>query len=184
MPGCTQSAPNASPEVIAAVSHRNAGPPRLTLLTMLNNRTDAGAHTSLVIAASETVLFDPAGSFRARGVPERNDVLFGFSPRVEAAYISAHARSTHRVVEQRLVVTAAQADRAYRLALAAGPVPGALCTKATADLLRKVPGFETLRSGFYPQTLMADFGELPGVQTFLHRESDDPSLEAALVLLN
>ncbi|MCE8009212.1 hypothetical protein [Aestuariivita sp.] len=182
--GCAAPSPFASDETVAAVSFRNEGPSTLTLLTMLNNRTDAGAHTSLVIGASERILFDPAGSFKAAGVPERNDVLFGISPRTEQIYISAHARSTHRVVAQTIQVTPQQAELAYRLALANGPVPGAFCTSATVALLRQIPGFEGLGSTFYPANLMAEFGQLPGVETVVHRENDDPSLEAALAQLN
>ena len=176
--------PFASDETLAAVSYRNEGPRTLTLLTMVNNQSNAGAHTSLVIGASERVLFDPAGSFKAQGVPERGDVLYGISPRTEQIYISAHSRSSHRVIAQTIEVTPEQAEMAYNLARANGPVPGAFCTNSTSALLSKIPGFESIGVNFYPKKLMEDFAALPGVTTVVHRENDDPSLEAALALLN
>ncbi|WP_050929262.1 hypothetical protein [Aestuariivita boseongensis] len=182
--GCAAPAPFAPEEEIAAVSYRNEGPAELTLLTMVNNRSGAGAHTSLVISASERIIFDPAGSFEAKGVPERNDVLFGISPAVERAYISAHARSTHRVVAQTIQVTPQQAAMAYQLALQAGPVPGAFCANSTASLLQQIPGFEQIDVTFYPVNLSEQFAQLPGVQTQVVREDDDASLQAALDQLN
>ena len=176
--------PFADDATIAAVSYQNEGPTTLTLYTMLNNQTNAGAHTSLAIAASERVLFDPAGSFKAKGVPERNDVLFGFSPAVEQVYAGAHARETFRVVIQKVEVSPQQAELAYRLALQAGPVAGGFCASATAGILRQIPGFEGIRSSLRPERLMEDFEKIPGVQTRVYREYDDPSLQAALAKLN
>lgn len=176
--------PFASDESIAAVSFRDEGPRELKLMTMVNNRSGAGAHTSLLISASERVIFDPAGSFKASGIPERNDVLFGITPNAEQAYISAHARSTHRVIIQTVQVSPQQAEMAYRLALQAGPVAGAFCASSTAALLSQIPGFEGLRSTFYPVNLMEQFAAVPGVQTIEYREDDDPSLQAALDQLN
>src|SRR6056297_2014269 len=93
--GCAATSPYASDERIAAVSYRDtSGPRTLTLLTMVNNRTGAGGHTSLMINGSQRVMFDPAGSFYHDAAPERNDVLYGFTPQMFQAYISAHARST------------------------------------------------------------------------------------------
>lgn len=182
--GCAAPAPFAPAEEIAAVSYRNDGPAELTLLTMINNRTGAGAHTSLVISASERVIFDPAGSFKAKGVPERNDVLFGISPAVERTYISAHSRSTHRVRVQTIQVTPQQAALAYQLALQSGPVAGAFCANATASLLQQIPGFEQIDVTFYPVKLSDQFAQLPGVQTSVVREDDDASLQVALDALN
>ena len=123
--GCAEKQPFADEATVAAARYRSDAPPSITLYTMVNNRTGKGGHSSLLINASESVIFDPAGSFYADIVPERNDVLFGISPRVEKAYRSAHARTTFHVVRQTVPVTAAQAETAYRLALANGAVPGA-----------------------------------------------------------
>ncbi len=182
--GCAGPQNIAPAKEIAAVSYRNEGPSELTLLTMVNNRSDAGAHTALVISASERVIFDPAGSFKARGVPEQNDVLFGISPAVERSFISAHSRSTHRVVVQKIQVSPQQAEIAYQLALQSGPVPGVYCANATARLLQQIPGFEQIQVTFYPVNLSEQFAQLPGVQTEIVREDDDPSLQVALNALN
>ncbi len=183
--GCAGPSPFASDEEIASVSYRNEGPTELTLLTMVNNRSGQGAHTALVISASERVIFDPAGSFRATGVPERNDVLFGITPAVERGFMSAHARSTHRVVAQTVQVTPEQAQIAYRLALQAGPVAAVYCANSTSALLQQIPGLGDFSVTFYPVELSEQFAQLPGVRTEVLREDDDTGdLREALIQLN
>ncbi|WP_278923269.1 MULTISPECIES: hypothetical protein [Pseudophaeobacter] len=179
--GCSeQKKPNADAATLAAASYVHNGPPALTLFTMVNNRTGAGGHTSLMINASERVIFDPAGSFYADVVPERNDVLFGITPPVVLAYRGAHARSTHHVVMQRLEVTPAQAQRAYELAVSNGRVAGAYCANSTASILRQLPGFEDMKVTFYPVKLSEQFAAMPGVVTTKYYEDDDPDLQKAL----
>ncbi|WP_146346528.1 hypothetical protein [Falsiphaeobacter marinintestinus] len=182
--GCASPSPFADDASIAAVSYRDPGTSSLTLYTMVNNRTGAGGHSALLINASEQVIFDPAGSFYADIVPERNDVLFGITPGIERAYRSAHARSTHHVVSQTVQVTAAQAEIAYQLALTAGPVPGAMCAQSISSLLRKVPGFEPINTTYYPVKLQEQFETIPGVQTEKLVEEDEPDLNAALKKAN
>jgi hypothetical protein len=179
--GCAaKQQPNADPAAIAAVSYRDPGPATLTLYTMINNRTGGGAHTSLIINASERVIFDPAGSFKADKVPERDDVLFGITPAVEKAYRGAHARSTFHVVLQRIEVTPQQAEIAYRLALGNGAVAGAFCASATANILRQVPGFEGLKSTLFPAKLADQFGAIPGVVSTKYHEDDSADLQYGL----
>ncbi len=178
--GCAKPQTNADDATIAAVSYRDPGPKSLTLYTMINNRTGRGGHTSLIINASETVLFDPAGSFKADTVPERNDVLFGITPAVERAYRGAHARETFHVLIQKVQVSPQQAETAYRLALNNGPVPGTYCAKATIALLQQVPGFESLKSTFYPVKLSDQFAALPGVTSERYYEQDSADLQAGL----
>ena len=179
--GCeAQKKPNADAATLAAASYTHSGPPALTLFTMVNNRTGSGGHTSLMINASERVIFDPAGSFYADVVPERNDVLFGITPAVVLAYRGAHARSTHHVVVQRLEVTPAQAQLAYELAVSNGRVPGAYCANSTSSILRQIPGLEGLKTTFYPVKLSEQFGALPGVVTTKYYEDDDADLQKAL----
>ncbi|MEY8838025.1 hypothetical protein AB9K41_03180, partial [Cribrihabitans sp. XS_ASV171] len=60
--GCAgPQGPQATPEQIQAVAYRDAGPAYLTLYTMVNNRSGAGGHSSLMINGSQRVIFDPAG---------------------------------------------------------------------------------------------------------------------------
>lgn len=166
------------------MAYRDPGPSTLTLYTMINNRTGNGGHTSLMINASERVIFDPAGSFQADIVPERDDVLYGITPPVKNAYRGSHARSTFHVLIQEIEVTPEQAETAYRLALQNGPVPGAFCTSATAQLLQKVPGFENIRSVMYPVKLADQFEALPGVRSERYYENDSADLKDGLVRNN
>ncbi len=179
--GCAaQKKPNADAPTLAAARYVHSGPPALTLFTMVNNRTGSGGHTSLMINASERIIFDPAGSFYADVVPERNDVLFGITPGVVLAYRGAHARSTHHVVMQRLEVTPAQAQRAYELAISNGRVPGAYCANSTSSILKQIPGLEGVQTTFYPVKLSEQFAALPGVVTTKYYEDDDADLQKAL----
>lgn len=178
--GCTSKQPFADDATIAAVSYRDPGPASLTLYTMINNRSGKGGHTSLIINASERIIFDPAGSFKADIVPERNDVLFGITPPVERAYRGAHARSTFHVLVQHIDVTPEQAEVAYRLALNNGAVAGTFCTSATSQLLRRVPGFEGIQSTLYPVKLADQFGAIPGVTSQRYYEKDSADLQIGL----
>ncbi len=183
--GCSaKQEPNADAATIAAVSYRDPGPATLTLYTMINNRSGSGGHTSLMINASERVIFDPAGSFKADIVPERDDVLFGITPSVEKAYRGSHARSTFHVLVQEIEVTHEQAEIAYRLALASGSVAGAFCTSATSNLLRQVPGFEDISSVLYPTKLSAQFETIPGVKSTRYYEDDSADLQEGLARNN
>lgn len=182
--GCTTKQPYADSETIASVAYRDPGPSTLTLYTMVNNRTGKGGHSSLMINASERVIFDPAGSFKSTVVPERNDVLFGITPGVELAYRGSHARSTFHVVVQTAEVTPEQAEIAYRLALKSGPVPGVYCANATSSLLKQVPGFENIDVTFYPTKLERQFGSLPGVRTERYYENDSPDLDTGIAQNN
>ena len=177
---CAGKQPFADDVTIAAVSYREPGPATLTLYTMVSNTSGGGGHTALVINASERIIFDPAGSFYLNIVPERNDVLYGITPRVEQAYRSAHARSTYHVDIQTLEVTPEQAQIAYQLARQAGPVSPVFCASATSAILRQVPGLDGIRSTLYPNVLAKQFGKLPGVTTESYYEQDDPDLDKAL----
>ncbi|MFC3614691.1 hypothetical protein ACFORG_13035 [Lutimaribacter marinistellae] len=172
--------PQATPEQIQAVSYRDAGPAYLTLYTMVNNRTGSGGHSALLINGSQRVIFDPAGSFYADVVPERNDVLYGITPAVEKAYRGAHARSTHHVVRQTIEVTPQQAEIALRSAQSIGATAGGFCANGTAQVLRRVPGFESISPVIQPTKLMAQFDAIPGVVTDKYYEDDDGDLQRGL----
>ena len=167
---------DAPPEVIAAKAYRAPGPATLTIMTMVNNRSGSGGHTALMINGSQRVIFDPAGSFVNERVPERADVLYGVTPAVLQGYRSAHARSTYHVVSQTITVTPEQAETALRLAMQNGPVPRAFCTSATTQLLRQVPGFESIRQTMFPTNLMEQLESRPGVTTEKYFEDDDGTI--------
>ena len=181
---CAAPQNNADETTIRSVRYTDPGAPSLTLYTMVNNRTGSGGHSSLLISASERVIFDPAGSFEVDIVPERDDVLFGITPAVEAAYRSSHARSTFHVVSQKIPVTAQHAEMAYQLALKSGPVPGAFCANATSGLLKSLPGFESIQTTYYPTNLQDQVAQIPGVVTDKYYEGDSADLQAGIALNN
>ena len=155
----------------AAYSHD--GPPRLTLFTMLNNRTGNGAHTSLMINGAQRIIFDPAGSFGHETIPERNDVLYGITPPVVDVYTRYHARETFHVKIQELNVTPELAARAAALVKQAGPVPAAQCSLSTSAVMTQLfPG--QITQTWRPATLAEQFAAVPGVtEKVLHEYDDD-----------
>lgn len=173
-----------APEVdIDAVAFRSGGPANLTLYTMKNVASGSGAHTALLVDASQRVLFDPAGTFGHPTIPERNDVLYGFSPQVEEYYVSYHARETFYVIGQTVVVDPAVAETALQLVQTNGAVRNAHCSQATSKILRRLPGFGSLPQTFFPNPLSAGFSSLPGVSTreFHENDPDNKSVAAAQI---
>ena len=181
---CNNPQPYATDEQVSAVRFVSDEPPSLTLFTMINNTSGAGAHTSLLINASERVLFDPAGNFYLQNLPERNDVLFGFSDPVLQAYISSNARKEIHVWQQTIEVTPEVAETAYRLALSNGRVAAAMCTQSTARLLQQLPGFESIRPVFQPDNLGLQFEAIPGVVGERIYEDDDVTYSEAVAATN
>ncbi len=174
--GCVGQEVWAPDEAVAKAAYRHDGPPRLTLFTMINNRSGAGAHTSLMINGAQRVIFDPAGSFGHETLPERNDVVYGITPPVADVYTRYHARETYHVRVQKLDVPRDTANRVFRLAQSYGAVPPAQCARATSAILAQVfPGAVT--PTWSPNRLAEDFATLPGVTERRLREydSDDNS---------
>jgi hypothetical protein len=173
---------DASTAEAAAAAYRHDGPPALTLYTMINNRSGAGAHTSLMVnAPSQRVIFDPAGSVELSVMPEIGDVLYGITPRVQDWYERAHARETYHVRIQRIEVPPTVAERALRLVQESGPVASTRCTSATASILRQLPGFESLSTTWFPNTLADQVARLSGVddRKLFEEDPDDKGLAEA-----
>lgn len=166
------SANDATPEQVVRAAYIPSGPPSLTLMTVVNNSTGAGGHSSLLVSASQQVIFDPAGSFRHEKVAQRADVLYGMSPAWVAAYKSAHARDTYHIVSQKIELTPAQAEQALQLVETNGSVPSAFCANATSSILRRVQGFEDIDVTFYPVKLMDQIAARPDVVTDKYYEND------------
>lgn len=162
---CAQDVVFAPEADVRAAMYTHAGPPELTLITMINNRTGRGGHTALVVNGTQRVLFDPAGSWFHSTAPERNDVHFGFNSGLYGMYIRYHARETFHVVIQRLTVSPEVAEMALRAVQQAGPVGPARCARATSTVLSALPGLESIPVGWYPENLMEAFGRIPGVRT-------------------
>lgn len=165
------------PGKIASVAYQDDGPPSLTLVTIINNRSGAGAHSALLVSGSQRVLFDPAGSVRAPWVVEQGDVLYGMADRYFNAYKSAHARQTHHVVTQTVEVNPQVAEQALLLVRTNGSVASAYCANSISSILRKVPGFQDVSSTFYPRRLMESFAKLPGVKTDRLFENDTGDID-------
>ncbi|EAR50373.1 hypothetical protein OG2516_16691 [Oceanicola granulosus HTCC2516] len=177
--GCGAAEPVWAPDAfVAANTYVHPGPPMLTLFTMKNTGSDNGAHTGLMINASQRVIFDPAGTFGHETIPERNDVHFGITPRVEEYYQTYHARMTYYLLRQDLQVSPATAEAALRGVMAYGAVPKAKCTIATSEILGTLPELGGIRTVLFPDKLSDQFGRIPGVVESVRREndSDDKSL--------
>jgi hypothetical protein len=172
--GCAaDNSPDSPPEAVAAAAFREGGPKSITVFTMVNNRTGSGGHTAMMVKGSQTVIFDPAGSFRDERVVERGDVLYGMSPNWVRSYKSAHARSTYHVVSQEIIVTPEQAERALQLVQSNGAVPGAYCANSTTAILSQVDGFQDIQHTFYPLKFMEQMAARPGVKTTKYYENDE-----------
>lgn len=169
-------APQSAVDRVAYVA---PGPKRLTLMTMKNVGSDNGAHSGLMINASQRVLWDPAGTFGHSSIPERNDVHFGIDPRIEQLYISFHSRETYYTLIQEVDVSPEVAEMALRLAIANGPTPKAACTTHTSRMLGQLPGFESIRTSLFPNVLSDQFGQIAGVRSRTYRESDSDDKDIA-----
>ena len=162
-----------SPEQVQRRAYVHDGPPALTLITMVNNKTGSGGHSSLMINASQRTMYDPAGRYYNSTIPEQHDLLYGITPDNLQRYVSFHARKTHHVVLQSIEVSPAVAEQAFALAKARGTSWDAMCSTNVTGILSKVQGFESLRGSIFPARLMKNFGELPGVKTEKVYEDDE-----------
>lgn len=131
--GCGAQSVWAPADFVQRVAYTHPGPKNITLFTMKNTGTDNGAHTGLMVSASQRVIFDPAGTFGHESIPERNDVHYGITPRIEEFYITYHSRVSYYTMIQSLDVSPEVAEMALRAVEAAGPVPKALCTTRTSS---------------------------------------------------
>ena len=174
-----QNRPDSTPAEVAAAVYRHDAPPSLTLYTMINNSSGAGAHTSLMInAPSQRVIFDPAGSIGLSVMPEIGDVLYGITPQIKDWYERAHARNTYHVRIQQVEVPASTAEQALRMVQANGKVAPAACTSATSAILSKLPGFQSIRPVLFPNKLADQFAQIPGVteRKLFENDADDKAL--------
>lgn len=179
---CAVSRPfEASEERVAAAAYVPKGPPKLTLFTVVNNSSGSGGHSALMVSGSQQVIFDPAGSFNHYDIPKRGDVLYGVTPGWIAAYKSAHARSTYHVVTQEIEVSPQEAELALQLVRNNGAVPAAFCANATSSILRQIPGFEGIKTTFYPVNLMEQVAQRPDVVTEKYYEDDDGHITDGIV---
>jgi hypothetical protein len=143
--GCIkETAHYASDKMVRDVAYVHDGPPRISLYTMVNNESGAGAHSALVINASQRVIFDPAGTIKHDVFIEQDDVLYGATPSVLEFYTRAHARKTHHVVIQDLDVSPEITERALQLVRSNGPVASAFAPAPAQQSCVKSPDLKGL----------------------------------------
>lgn len=173
--GCAADDVWAPDDVVSRAVYSDPGPAKLTLFTMVNNANNRGLHTGLMISGSQRVIFDPAGSFSLDRVPERHDVHYGITPALVEVYVDYHARETYRVRIQEIEVSREVADMALRLAQERGPVYEGYCTRAVAQVLRQLPGFQDIDVTWFPGNLSEQFGNRPGVSVreIIDNDPDD-----------
>ncbi len=170
--GCSGTSVWAPDDMVQRARYLGTGDTALVLYTMKNAGSGNGAHTALLVDASQRVLFDPAGSFSHPSIPERNDVLFGISPALERYYVSYHARQSYYVVGQRIAVSPQVAEMALQLVQRNGAVPMTHCARATSRILQQLPGFTHIGRTWFPNSLEWHFAQFPAVVTQEYRETD------------
>lgn len=177
--GYTRGSSQAEVDAISFVE----GPPNyVTLYTVINNRSNSGAHSAILVNASQRVIFDPAGSWHHPRLPERDEVHYGMTDKAVAYFIDYHARSTYDVIEQKIYVTPEVAELLFQKMKAYGSVAKSMCTTATSAVLSELPGFESIDRTWFPKALSKDFAELPGVTTRLITDDTDESNHGILMV--
>lgn len=166
---------------VSRAAYRHDGPPTLTLFTVISNRSNAGAHSALMVNASQRVIFDPAGTWHHPRLPERNDVHFGMTDAAVDFYVDYHSRITYRTIIQEIVVSPEVAQMAMDQILAYGPVAKAQCSTSITTILGRLPGFESIRHTWFPNKLMESFGKLPGVKTETIYDNDPDKNSGVIV---
>ena len=150
---------------IDRVAFRAPGPAKLTLITVINNRSGSGAHTGLLINGTQRVIWDPAGTWWNPNAPERNDLHYGLTDRMVDIYVDYHTRETFHTVLQEITVSPEVAQKAIQLAANYGAVSKAQCSFSTTNILRQLPGFESIPVSYFPKKTMDAFAKLPGGTT-------------------
>lgn len=172
----------ATQEEVVAARYVHPAPASITLYTVRSTRTNAGAHSAILINGSERVLFDPAGTWYHPRIPEQHDVHFGMTPRMMDFYTDYHARETFYMIVQTVEVSPAVANLAIQRARQYGAVPKAQCALSVSSILRGVPGFESIPSTWYPKKLSEAFGALPGVTTSRIDDTDSDDNHGVLMV--
>lgn len=167
-------------EDVRAKTYSAGGPATLTLITVINNRSGSGGHTGLIINGSQRVVWDPAGTWWSPNAPERNDLHYGMTDHLVDVYVDYHTRETYHTVLQEIEVPREVAEKAIREAATYGAVPKAACSVSTGQILRSLPGFENLKTSYFPVKTMEAFAALPGVKTRKVYDNDPDDNSAKL----
>jgi len=126
-------------------------------------------HGTMDIKAQEKTfdgfVWDPAGTWWSPNAPERNDLHYGMTDRMVDVYVDYHTRETYHTVIQEIEVSPEVAELALQEAATYGAVPKASCSLSTSTILSRLPGFESIRTSYFPVKTMEAFAKLPGVTT-------------------
>lgn len=179
---CGAAEPTWAPQnEVQRALYAHDGSPSVVLYTVINNETGAGGHSALMINGSQRVIWDPAGTWWNPASPERNDVHYGITPRMEDIYVDYHARVTWRVVTQEVPVSRSTADQLIAAVEAYGAVPKAQCSASTTKILAANPAFAPyISSTWYPKKLMEQFDAIPGMSKAVVYDDDDDNNQPLL----
>lgn len=175
---CTKPANDSPQEEILNAAYQAPGGPSITLFTTVNGRSNGGAHTAMMINADQRVIWDPAGGFKHEAVPELRDVLYGINARRLDGYLRFQSSDVFYVIAETIPVSQAVAQQAMQLVQARGPVSDAQCALSTSQIMQQLPGFETIKSGWYPLKLHEQIETRPDVRTVYYKTDEDKVVRA------
>ncbi|MDH3262772.1 MAG: hypothetical protein OEM24_02115 [Paracoccaceae bacterium] len=180
--GCATTAESVwAPDAdVQRAAYVHEGPSTVTLYTVINNRSGESGHTAVMINGYQRIMWDPAGTWWNPISPERNDVHYGISPRMEEIYVDYHARVTWRVVIQEVPVSRSTANGLISAFEGNGAAGKATCALVTSRVLQKFPEFASVGTTWYPKRLMEDFDALPGMTKSVVYDDDDDNNQPLL----
>lgn len=164
---------NDDPTIVSSRAYISEEAPYVALLTMVNDSGDHGEHSGILINASQTVLYDPAGSFRYEEQLARSrDIHYGMSPRMVDYYQRYHARFGYYVVTQKIYITAEEAEALFRKANEIGTTGQLRCGHSASSVLNSLPRFANIPTTYWPGKIRDAMAEVPGIETSYTREND------------
>ncbi len=163
--GCVAQLPWAPDERLQKAAYRHGGKTSVTLMTVIANDNNSAGHSALLINASQRVIYDPAGTWYHRDVPERADMLYGINPKMLQYYLDYHARKRFHVIMQTKEVSPEVAERLLQLAIANGASMSSMCANNTSHLLSQLPGFEGFPVSVWPKSAVEAMARVPGAKT-------------------
>lgn len=180
--GCALTAePVWAPEAeVQRFAYADDGPTTVTLYTVINNRSGEGGHTAVMVNGYQRIMWDPAGTWWNPASPERNDVHYGITPRMEEIYVDYHARVSWRVVIQEVPVSRSTANGLIAAFERNGAAGKGTCALATSRVLQKFPEFASVRTTWSPKRLVRDFDALPGMSKSVVYDDDDDNNQPLL----
>ena len=101
---------------------------------------------------------------------------------LDAELVMEKLQEDRRFASAMADVETALQDTLIRQAEAYGAVNKMFCARATSEILRSVPGFETLPHTFSPLKLSDAFGKLPGAVSEMHYDNDPDDNSGVLMV--